>query len=90
MKRKHIVMVAGLLACSMLAGCGAGDSSRGEAAGQPGTSGEAADGGSSADGSAGSGAGEITFPLDEAWTVEAFAFSNTGQELDKTDRKSVV
>ena len=84
MKRKHIVMVAGLLACSMLAGCGAGDSSRGEAAGQPGTSGEAADGGSSADGSAGSGAGEITFPLDEAWTVEAFAFSNTGQELDKT------
>ena len=29
-------------------------------------------------------ADEITFPLEESYSVEAFAFSNTGQELDKT------
>ena len=94
MKRKHIIMVAGLLVCSMLAGCGSGgdEPSRGsgQAAEQSGTPGDGSDSGSggnsgeNADGSAGGSVEEIAFPLKETWTVEAFAFSNTGQELDKT------
>ena len=104
MKRKQLIAVAGLLVCSMLAGCGSGggESSQGSdrTGQQSGASGDASDSGSGGnsgdssdnaggnagnnDSSAGSSGEEITFPLDETWTVEAFAFSNTGQELDKT------
>lgn len=85
-EEKHLIITAGLLVCSMLAGCGSGggqesgnasqgNNSTGE---QSGTAGES--GGNTDDGNV----AEITFPLAETYSIEAFAFSNTGQELDKT------
>lgn len=81
MKKRSVVLMAGLLICSMLCGCGGQQT-------DPGTSqsGSTATKAPEEESSTGNGenTAEITFPLEESYTVEAFAFSNTGQELDKT------
>lgn len=77
MKRKLALVTTSIMICSILAGCGKTQPGPDNS----GTTGLAA---SAADTTAQDGSGEISFPLPAAYTVEAFAFSNTGQELDKT------
>ena len=77
MKRTLAYVVTGFMLCGMLAGCGG--SQKGEEGSADGTLKNSVPAASS-----GEERGEIEFPLPETYSIEAFAFSNTGQELDKT------
>ena len=66
----------------VLAGCSSnGDPAPTPATGNQSNTSTPSDGGSSSDGTDG---GDISFPLAEPYTVNAFAFSTPGEEIDKT------
>ena len=80
MKKRLIALLCiFVLAATWLAGCSSADTTTGQTtdnAPQTDTS--------NSDQEAAPAAESISFPLDETYTITAFAFSNTGQELDKS------
>lgn len=71
MKKAVVFCISIVLLCSMLAGCGNGSKSDDDQVNSNGSNTETEE-------------KDISFPLEEKYTVKAFAFSNTGQELGNT------
>lgn len=77
MKKLFALLLVLAMVCGLIAGCSSDEQNGNQ--GSPNSNQNANN-----DKDANGGNEELSFPLSETYTIEAFAFSNTGEELDKT------